>query len=125
VFLLFSGLMPSSLGGLWAAAEEFSGRLSDDCDRSRAFWAEPRMPSRLKLGVLADLSDVGDLMAFMPLAPLAEPSSWGEGISMEKSRVGMENCLMRLALMVLVIVADTVPVDEWGESPFEDGDMAG
>lgn len=98
--------------------ETVSGRLSDDCERFRAFWADPRMPSRLKLGFRADLRAVGD---FNELTPLVEVASWGkgEGISIEKSRVGIGYCLTALALAPTVAVI--VPVPEWGESPFEDG----
>jgi hypothetical protein len=94
----------------------FSGLFSAVCERLRAFCAEPRMPSRLKLGVRADLSDVGD---FNVLAPLVAAPSWGDGISTEKSRFGNGNGLTTAALVAPVMVA----VAECGESPFEDGDM--
>lgn len=93
-----------------------SGLLSDDCDRFRAFWADPRMPSRLKLGVRAALSELGDLSELGPLEP---PVSWGEGISTEKSRFGSGNCRTMVALAEVVMVA----VAECGESPLDDGDM--
>lgn len=99
--------------------ETVSGRFSEDCERFRAFWADPRMPSRLKLGVRADLrAAVGD---FNELTPLVEVASWGkgEGISIEKSRVGRGYCLTALALAPTVAVI--VPAPEWGESPFDDG----
>ena len=73
------------------------------------------MPSRLKLGVLADFRDVGDLSE---CTPLEEARSWGEGISMEKSRFGRGNCLTTLACAAPAMV----PIDR-GESPLEDGDM--
>lgn len=73
------------------------------------------MPSRLKLGVRADLSEVGD---FSECTPLAEATSWGEGISMVKSRLGRGKCLTTLAL-----VAPAMVPAECGESPFDDGDI--
>lgn len=73
------------------------------------------MPSRLKLGVRADLSEVGD---FSECTPLLEATSWGEGISMVKSRFGRGNCLTTLALVAPVMVPT-----ESGESPLDDGDM--
>lgn len=79
------------------------------------------MPSRLKLGVRAsDLREVGDFNAF---TPLVEVASWGkgEGISIEKSRVGRGYSLTALALALAPSVAVIVPVPEWGESPFDDG----
>jgi hypothetical protein len=72
------------------------------------------MPSRLKLGVRADFREVGDLSECTPL----EAASWGEGISIVKSRFGRGNCLTTLALAAPVMV----PTDK-GESPLEDGDM--
>lgn len=74
------------------------------------------MPSRLKLGVRADLSDVGDFSVFTPfvVAP-----SWGEGISTEKSRFGKGNGLTTGAAAAVVIEA----VAECGESPLDDGDI--
>ena len=117
MFLRFNGLKLSSLVDFGIPFETLSGRLSDDWDRLRAFWAEPRMPSRLKLGVrAAALSELGD---FNELAPLEPEVSWGEGISTEKSRFGRGNCLEMLALAEVVMVA----VAECGESPLEDGDM--
>lgn len=121
VFLRFSGLMLSSLADFGIPFGMVSGLLSDDCDKFRAFCAEPSMPSRLKFGVraaAAALSEFGDFSRF-PLEPAA---SWGEGISTVKSpRFGSGNCLTTLALADVVMVA----VAEWGESPFEDGDMLG
>lgn len=73
------------------------------------------MPSRLKLGVRADLRAFGDLSAFTPLVLAI---SWGEGISTVKSLFVMGN-RTTLALAAAVMVA----VDECGESPVEDGDM--
>lgn len=119
MFLRFNGLILSSLVDFGIPFETESGLLSDDWDRFRAFWAEPRMPSRLKLGVraaAAALSELGDFSVFAPLAPAV---SWGEGISTEKSRFGSGNCLAMEALVVMVAVA------ECGESPLDDGDMLG
>jgi hypothetical protein len=116
VFLLLSGLTLSSLDAFPIPFEPLSGRFSDDWERFRAFWAEPSMPSRLKLVVRADLSEFGDFSEFTPLT-LAP--SMGEGISTEKSRFGSGNCLMILALADAVMVA----VEECGESPLDDGDM--
>jgi len=117
VFLLFSGLMlPSSLWWpVWCPLETCSGRFSDDCERLRAFWADPRIPSRLKLGVRADFKEVGD---FSECTPLVEATSWGEGISIVKSRFGRGNCLTTLLLAAPVMVPT-----ERGESPLDDGDM--
>lgn len=97
---------------------------SDDCDRLRAFWAEPRMPSRVKFGVrpavAAALSEVGDLIVLAPLAP-AE-SCCGDGISTVKSRFGSGGyCLTTEAGAAAGVVM--VAVTEWGESPLEEGDM--
>jgi hypothetical protein len=117
VFLLFSGLMLSSLVDLGMPFARVSGLLSDDCDRLRVFCAEPRMPSRLKLGVLADLSEPGDFRVPVPLAPVA---SCGEGISTEKSRLGSGNCLATAAALADVVM---VAVAECGESPLDEGDM--
>jgi len=75
------------------------------------------MPSRLKLGVRADLSEVGD---FSECTPLLEATSWGEGISIVKSRLGRGKCLTTLALVAPAMAK--VPA-ECGESPLEDGDM--
>lgn len=97
-----------------------SGRLSDDCERFRAFWADPRIPSRLKLGVRADLRVDGDLIEF---APLVEGASWGEGISIVKSRVGRGYCLTALALALAACAPTIVPAIERGESPLDDGDI--
>ena len=119
MFLRFNGLILSSLVDFGIPFETESGLLSDDWDRFRAFWAEPRMPSRLKLGVraaAAALSEFGDFSEFAPLGPAA---SWGEGMSTEKSRLGSGNCLAMVALVVMVAVA------ECGESPLDDGDMLG
>jgi hypothetical protein len=91
-----------------------SGRLSDDCERFRAFCAEPRIPSLLKLAVLEDLSDVGD---FSALGPFAE-FSCGDGISMEKP-----SRLCRGYRTVGCEVAATPPAPEWVDSPVEEGDM--
>lgn len=121
MFLLFNGLMLSSLVDLGMPFDMVSGLLSDDCDRFRAFWAEPSMPSRLKFvlrAAAAALSEFGDLSTFAPLGPAV---SWGEGISTEKSRLGRGNWRTTLALVAVVIVA----VTECGESPLEDGDMLG
>lgn len=105
--------MPSSLETLCIPFDTLSGRFSDDWERFRAFWAEPKMPSRLKLEVLWDLIEVGD---FSPLVPLAAAASCGEGISMVKlSLLGMGN---GRGADVTVAVADR------GESPVEDGDIA-
>jgi hypothetical protein len=105
VFLRFNGLILSSLADFGIPFETESGLLSDDWDRFRAFWAEPRIPSRLKLGVraAAALSELGDFSVFAPLEPAA---SWGEGISTEKSRFGSGNCLAMVALVVMVAVAE-------------------
>jgi hypothetical protein len=116
VFLLFRGLMLSSLVDFGIPFGIASGLLSDDWERFRAFWADPRMPSRLKLGVRAALSEFGDFSVF---APFGAAASWGEGISTEKSRLGSGNCLATLAAADVVMVA----VAECGESPLEDGDM--
>jgi hypothetical protein len=114
--------MLSSLVDLGMPFEIESGLLSDDCDKFRAFWADPSMPSRLKVGVraaaaaAAALSELGDLSKLAPLEPAA---SWGEGISTVKSRFGSGYCLTMVALADVVMVA----VAESGESPLEDGDM--
>lgn len=78
------------------------------------------MPSLLKLGVRADLRDVGDLREFTP-PPLiwTWARSWGEGTSMVKSLFGNGNLPTTVALAAAVIVA----VEECGESPLDDGDM--
>ena len=82
----------------------------------RALWAAPRIPSRVKLGVRAALSEVGDFKEVDPL----EAISWGEGTSMEKpSRVGNGNGLFEAGLAVAV----TLPLPERGESSAEDGDI--
>lgn len=75
------------------------------------------MPSRLKFGVRAALSEFGDLIVLAPFEP-AE-SCCGDGISTVKSRFGSGYCLTTVALAAAVMVA----VTEWGESPLEDGDM--
>ncbi len=74
------------------------------------------MPSRLKLGVRADLMDVGDFRGFVPFVLAVK---CGEGISMVKSLVGTGKCL--LALVPATAVSS--PVAERGESPLEEGDM--
>lgn len=108
-------MLPSSLGTFCIPLE--SGLFSDDCERLRAFCAEPSMPSRLKLGFrLLDLRDVGDLSEFTPLALGMMP---GAGISTVKSLFGIGNLPTTLTLAAAVMVA----VDECGESPLDDGDM--
>lgn len=106
--------MLSSLVDFGIPFARLSGRLSDDCDKLRAFWAEPRIPSRLKLGARPDLSEFGD---FIEVAPLAPAPIWGEGISTEKSRFGSGNCLTAAGPADDVMVA----VTECGESPLDDG----
>jgi hypothetical protein len=110
VLRLFNGLMVSSLDTfVKPPLMNCSGRVSDDCDECRAFWAEPRIPSRLKLVLCALLPD-GDLS----MGPLGFALSWGEGISIEKlSLVATGNVLPPL------VAAST----EMGESPVEEGDM--
>lgn len=116
MFLLFSGLTLSSPCDFGMPFGMFSGRPSVVWERFRALCADPRMPSRLKLGVRPALSEVGDFSVFTPLVVAA---SCGEGISTEKSRFGRGNGLTAAALVAAVIVA----VTECGESPLEDGDM--
>ena len=109
--------MPSSPLWVLISLEMLSCRLSEDCDKSLAFWADPRMPSLLKLGARTDLSDEGDLSACTPL--LEATICWGGGISMVKSRFGTGNCLTILAWMPPPVMVPT----ESGESPLDDGDM--
>lgn len=110
--------MPSSLGAFCRPLGTFSGRFSDDCERFRAFWADPRIPSLLKLGVRADFSDSGDFNVLMPFVVAV---SCGEGISIENvlSLVGSGNGRFGGA----DVVTTAVPAAECGESPVDDGDM--
>lgn len=80
-----SGLVSVVVVAVVAAA----GVVAAACDRFRVFCAEPRMPSRVKLGVrAADFRDeVGDFREFAPLAAAAAIP--GAGISTVKSRFGM------------------------------------
>lgn len=113
MFLLFNGLMlPSSLCPFCIPFESVSGRLSDDCDRFRAFWAEPRIPSLLKLCALADFSDVGDFSAFPPFIAF----NCGDGISIENPSL-----LGRGYRAAGCDVAVIPPAPECGESLVEDG----
>lgn len=124
MFLLFNGLMLSSLTDLGMPFKTDSGRLSEDCDKFRAFCADPRIPSRLKFGArpaaaaatAAAFNEFGDLSV---LAPLGAVGSCGGGISTVKSRLGIGYCRTTVALVAVVMVA----VTECGESPLEDGDM--
>jgi hypothetical protein len=78
------------------------------------------MPCRLKLGVRAVLSEVGDFNVFTPLAA----PSCGDGISMEKallSRVGSGNGRVELGGAMLPTKFGPEPED--GESPLDDGDI--
>jgi hypothetical protein len=86
-----------------------SGRISDDCDKFRAFCAAPSIPSLLKLGVRWVLRAVGDLRE---LAPFVRAANEGDGTSMLKESLEcIGNCL------------EGFPFAEPGESPVEDGDM--
>lgn len=106
--------MLSSLSSFCIRLEMDSGRVSDDCDISRAFCAEPRIRSRLKLAwrlVLVAVEHFGGPAPFVAVMA-------GVGISMEKVPLpGMENGLAVFAAVV------TVPVAEWGELPVDDGDI--
>ncbi len=117
VALLFSGLLESSSADIFMLPlRAVSNRCSEDCERFRAFCAEPRIPSRLKLGVRADLIEVGDLSGFVPLVAVF---NMGEGISMEKSLGGTTK-----GRVTLVEAAEArIPDAERGESPFDEGDM--
>ena len=86
-----------------------SGRVSDVCDRFRAFWAAPRMPSLLKL-VARCLMVAGDFIVFTE--PLVAEASGAPGRSMLKLP-----CVGRVNLPAVAVVADR------GESPVDDGDM--
>lgn len=83
----------------------------------RAFCADPRIPSRLKLW-RCDLSAVGDLRADLGV-PLPLVAARAEaGISTEKlSLLGGRKGLAAAAVVVAVAVT------EWGESPVDEGDM--
>lgn len=116
MFLRFRGFKPSSLPSFCMLID--SRRFSEDCDMLRAFWAEPRIPSRLKLAwrwVLREVGDLrGDFMEPLPLVAIAFKD--GVGISMEKfSLLGTANGLT-VVVVVLVVV-------ERGESPVDEGDM--
>lgn len=105
-----SGLMvPSSLGDFaWLEADMMSGRVSEVCEKFRALWAAPRIPSRLKLAARC-LRAVGDLLE----EPFAGRLRGAPGRSMLKLPwVGTENLPAAVA-----VVADR------GESPVDDGDM--
>ena len=105
-----SGLMvPSSLGVFaWLEPDIMSGRVSDVCEKFRAFWAAPRIPSLLKLAARC-LMAVGDLFEDPFVGGLRGPP----GTSMLKLPwVGTENLPAAVA-----VVADR------GESPVDDGDM--
>lgn len=89
-----------------------SGRLSDDWERLRAFCADPKMPSLLKLGALPAFIDVGDFSTLVPFAPFICCG----GISMENAS----------GLGIWYLVGCDVPVvvpAECGESPVDDGDI--
>lgn len=95
-----------------------SRRLSEDCDMSRAFWADPRIPSRLKLAWRWLLRAVGDLSGDFtePFPFVAIALRDGVGISIEKfSLLGTANGLTVVAVILVVV--------ERGESPVDEGDM--
>lgn len=102
---------PSSLGVFaWLEPDMMSGRVSDVCDKFRAFWAAPRMPSLLKLAARC-LIVAGDFIVFTePL--LAEESGAPCRSMLKLPWVGRENLPT-----VAAVVADR------GESPVDDGDM--
>lgn len=81
----------------------------------RAFCADPRIPSRLKLW-RCDLSAAGDLRVDLDTPfPLVAARA---GMSTEKlSLLGGRKGLTAAAVVV------AVAVDEWGESPVDDGDI--
>ena len=58
----------------------------------------------------------------MVLTPLTVGASWGEGISIVKSRFGRGYCLTALGTAWAAMVM--LPTTEAGESPLEDGDMS-
>lgn len=90
--------------------------ISDGCDRCLAFWADPKIPSLLKLAVLCILMLVGDFMA-PGITPLVTAARAGDGMSMENVwLVGRGNA--GLEALATAVVADR------GESPIVDeGDM--
>lgn len=102
---------PSSLGVLaWLEPDMMSGRVSDVCERFRALWAAPRMPSLLKLAARC-LMAAGELMVFTE--PFVAEASGAPDMSMLKLPwVGRGNLPA-----VAAVVADR------GESPVDDGDM--
>lgn len=89
----------------------------DDCDDMlRAFWAEPRMPSRLKLGVRCDLMPaVGDLRP--PPLPPPPPLLPGEGMSSTKPLPSPR--LFRLLVLMCegITVEEDEEADEMDEKP--------
>jgi hypothetical protein len=92
VLLLFNGLAPSSLFCWFPFCKPFviDSLSPDDWDRFRAFWAEPKMPSREKCATrraLGDFTGFGELV--LPLVSVR----WGIGTSMANWSRDIENVL--------------------------------
>lgn len=102
-------MVPSSLGVFaWLDPDMMSGRVSDVCEKFRALWAAPRIPSLLKLAARC-LRAVGDLFdePFVGRLRAAPDTSM-----LKLPWVGTGNLPAAVA-----VVADR------GESPVDDGDM--
>lgn len=84
----------------------------------RAFCADPKIPSRLKLVWRCVLSDAGDLRVDLdePLPFVAARAEAGMS-AVKLSLLGGMKGLTTLAAVVVVAVA------EWGESPVDEGDI--
>jgi hypothetical protein len=98
VLLLFNGLIPSSLVGLFCRPFVMDSLSPDDCDRFRAFCADPRIPSREKLWTrraFGDLRGFGEFRFPFPLTPFPFVMSWrrGDGRSTANLSLDMEKCL--------------------------------